>query len=206
MESAALLRTSGEAGWLRPATTILGIYVCPVLLVATGVIPFGLRFYVLMAMTLLAAGIALLSPRHSASGLGLGLPRFGQLMGWAVVPAAIFIGAILLGGLPMHHPVQGRTVFYLFFVLVSAPAQEFLYRSFLFAELGESRIPPTAIVAVSTLLFGFMHIIYRDRNTVLLTLAAGLIWAVVFQLTRRVSIVAVSHAALGVAAIMTGVI
>lgn len=49
---------------------------------------------------------------------------------------------------------------------------------------------------LSTLLFGFMHIIYKNLATVLLTLAAGLIWAVMFNTTRKVFIVAVSHAVL----------
>lgn len=196
--------------WLRPAATIFGIYICPVALLATGIIPFAWRFGVLIAMTLLAAAIAAASRRHTVRGLGLGLPRAGQLLRWALVPSAILIAAIALGALPAHHavsgPASGRIAFYVFFVCVSAPAQEFLYRGFLFAELGQIRLPPAAMVLVSAALFGFMHIIYRDRNTVLLTLAAGLVWAMVFQMTRRVSITAVSHAVLGVAAIMTGVI
>lgn len=196
--------------WVRLAGMILGIYVCPVALVATGVIPFAWRFGVLLAMTLAAAGIAAASKRHTVHGLGLGLPGAGQVLRWAVLPSVILIGVIALGVLPVHHAdggvVAGRMAFYVFFVCVSAPAQEFLYRSFLFAELGESRIPPTATVLVSAALFGFMHIIYRDLNTVLLTLGAGLVWATVFQMTRRVSITAVSHAVLGVAAIAAGVI
>jgi membrane protease YdiL (CAAX protease family) len=51
-----------------------------------------------------------------------------------------------------------------------------------------------------------MHIIYKDPATVLLTLAAGLVWAVVFSKTRKVCIVAFSHAVVGVAAIFAGVI
>ena len=51
-----------------------------------------------------------------------------------------------------------------------------------------------------------MHIIYRDVATVLFTLGAGFVWAVVFNTTRRVCIVAVSHAALGAVAIRSGLI
>jgi membrane protease YdiL (CAAX protease family) len=197
---------STRADWLRSAGMIGGIYICPVVLLVTGVIPFEWRFHVLVAMALLAAGIAALSRRHTAIGLGLTVPRFRALMSWSILPSALLIGAIILADLPHRHLASGRTAFYLFFVLVSAPAQEFLYRSFLFAELREIRIPPAAIVLVSTLLFSFMHIIYRDSVTMLLTLVAGLIWAVVFHMTQKVWLVAVSHAALGVAAIITGVI
>jgi membrane protease YdiL (CAAX protease family) len=61
-------------------------------------------------------------------------------------------------------------------------------------------------VALSASLFGFMHIIYHDLPTILLTLFAGLIWAVVFHATRKVWIVALSHAALGVVAIVAGLV
>ncbi|HXJ38353.1 MAG TPA: CPBP family intramembrane glutamic endopeptidase, partial [Bryobacteraceae bacterium] len=120
--------------------------------------------------------------------------------------AAVLIGLVLLSDLQHRALTPTHLAFYLFFVLISAPAQEFLYRSFLFAELRALRIPPKAIVAVSALLFGFMHIIYRDWVTVALTIFVGFIWAAVFNATHKISIVAFSHAALGVAAILSGVI
>lgn len=198
--------TASPSPRLRSAATIAGIYVAPVLLVATGIIPFRLRFHVLVGMTLLAAAMALFSRRHTVLSLGLSLPRLGTLMAWSILPSAALIGAIALSGLPHRQSVSAHLPFYLFFVFVSAPAQEFLYRSFLFAELREFRLPPSAIILASALLFGFMHIIYRDPVTVLLTLVAGLIWAVVFHNTRKVCLVAVSHAALGVAAILSGLV
>ena len=195
--------TRGE--WLRSAGMIAAIYICPVVLVATGVIPFQWRFHVLILMTLLAGSLALFR-RHSAISLGLVLPRFWPLMGWSVIPPVILTAAVTLSDLPHRQPTPGHLAFYVFFVFVLAPAQEFLYRSFLFAELRKIRIPPNAIVLASTVLFGFMHIIYKDLVTVLLTLAAGLIWSIVFNRTRKVYMVAASHAALGVAAILSGVI
>lgn len=190
--------------WLRPAATICGIYVLPVVLVATGAIPFYWRFHVLLLMTLVAGSLAV--SRHSAMSLGLRLPRWRALMGWSLIPTALAIAGILQTDLPHRHVAPGRLAFYVFFVLVPAPAQEFLYRSFLFAEMGEIRVPPVATVALSAVLFAFLHIIYRDAFTMLLTLVAGLAWAVLFHKTRGFYMVAASHAALGAAAILTGVI
>jgi hypothetical protein len=155
-------------------------------------------------MTLLAIGIA--SSRHSIASLGMTLPRLGSFLAWSVIPSAILIGIILLSDLRHRAFTPAHLAFYIFFVFVSAPAQEFLYRSFLFAELRAVSIPPKAIIILSATLFAFMHIIYRDLVTVALTLVVGLIWAVVFNSTRKVGIVAFSHAALGVAAILSGVI
>jgi membrane protease YdiL (CAAX protease family) len=183
---------------------IAGIYVFPVVLLATGVIPFQWRFHVLVLMTLVAVGLAL--PRHSAVSLGLTMPRLRSLLAWSILPSLILIVLAVLSDLGHRTFNPARLAFYLFFAFVSAPAQEFLYRAFLFAELRAIQTPPKAIVLLSTVLFGFMHIIYRNPATVVLTLVVGLIWAVMFHATRQVCIVAVSHAALGIAAILFGVI
>jgi uncharacterized protein len=190
--------------WLRPTITIAGIFVCPVILLTTGIVPFHWRFHVLVLMTVIAAAIAL--SRHSLTSLGLTLPRLGSFLAWSVVPSAILIGFVLASDLRHRAFTPAHLAFYLFFVFVSAPAQEFLYRSFLFAELRAIKVSPKAIVLLSASLFAFMHIIYRDFVTVALTLVVGFIWAVVFNSTRKVGIVAFSHAALGVAAILSGVI
>lgn len=190
--------------WLRPSLIIAGIFILPVVLISTNVVPFHWRFYALALMTLIAVGIAV--SRHSLESLGLTLPRLGSFLAWSVIPSAILIGLVLASDLRHRAFTPEHLAFYLFFVFVSAPAQEFLYRSFLFAELRASRIPAKVIVVLSATLFAFMHIIYRDVLTVVLTLVVGLIWAVVFQSTRKVGIVAFSHAALGVVAILSGVI
>jgi membrane protease YdiL (CAAX protease family) len=155
-------------------------------------------------MTLLAAVIAL--SRHSRESLGLTLPRLRSFIAWSVIPSAILIAIVLASDLRHRAFTPAHLAFYVFFVFVSAPAQEFLYRGFLFAELRAIAIPPAVIVILSATLFAFMHIIYRDALTVALTLAVGLVWAIVFHTTRKVSIVAFSHAALGVVAILSGVI
>ena len=191
-------------GWVRPSLTVGGIFVLPVVLIATDVVPFHWRFHVLGLMTLLAAGLALL--RHSRESLGLTLPKLRSFLTWSVIPSAILIALVLGSDLRHRAFTPGHVAFYLFFVFVSAPAQEFLYRSFLFAELRAIAIAPKWIVMLSASLFGFMHIIYRDALTVILTLVAGLIWALVFHSTRKVGIVAFSHAAIGLAAILAGLI
>ncbi len=189
---------------LRAVSIITGIFVLPVILLADGIVPFHWRFYTLVLMTVVAAGLAF--SRHSRRRLGLTLPGLRSFLMWSVIPSAILIGLVLASDLRHRAFTPAHLAFYVFFVFVSAPAQEFLYRSFLFAELRAANVPPKAIVILSATLFGFMHIIYRDTVTVALTVLVGLIWAVVFNSTRKVGIVAFSHAALGVAAILSGVI
>jgi membrane protease YdiL (CAAX protease family) len=90
--------------------------------------------------------------------------------------------------------------------LVSAPAQEFLYRGFLHAELTAARVPLSGVVIISAFLYSFMHIIYRDYLTVALTFVLGLVLSAAFAHTHSFYVVALSHAALGTVAIALGAI
>lgn len=200
----ALANRTNAGLWRRVGGTIFGLYVAPVLLLQSGAVPFAWRYGVLFSVA--AAAMTLAFFRHSPESLGLKRPRLGALFGWAILPAAGVVGLIAISGLTHRMPAPAHAAFYVFFALLSAPAQEFLYRGFLFAELATVQVSAATKVLLSSFLFGFMHIIYRDALTVILTLLAGLLWAALFQKTRRVTIVAASHAVLGVAAIFAGLI
>lgn len=157
--------TLRRGAWVRPVATITGLYVCPTILLATGIIPYRLRFHLLILATLVAVVTAIWRG-DSIKRLGLALERSPLLLVSSVLLSALLVGAIAFSILPHPQFAQERLPFYLFFVLVSAPAQEFLYRSFLFVELEKLGIPWLANAMVSALLFSFMHIIYRDVVTV----------------------------------------
>jgi len=201
------IRVSGSSPHplVRSAGMLAGLYLFPVALLATGAIPFTWRFHTLI----LAASIAIAassSRGYSNARLGMAFPRFSSLAAWSVVPTALLVCTIAFSNFPGRHLPPDRLLFYLFFVFISAPAQEFLYRSFLFAELGNLQVPQIAITVISALLFALMHAIYRDVVTVALTFLVGLVWAVIYNATQSFYIVAISHAALGAAAIWLGVI
>lgn len=193
-----------SAKQLRLFSIVAGVYITPVVLLRLSVIPYRWRFCVLIAMA--AVAVIFATARYSAHGLGLRRPGLLQILGWAVIPSALLIAGVFWADLPHRLLATQRLPFYLFFVLLSAPAQEFLYRSFLFAELAAARIPPVGMVVVSACLYSFMHTIARDGMTTLLTFVVGLIWATIFLRTNNFFIVALSHAGLGVAAITLGVI
>ena len=194
----------GSIAKLRLFSIVAGVYITPVVCLRLGLIPYKWRFHVLIAMAIVAVAFA--AARYSANHLGLARPRLWQILGWAGIPSVLLIAGIFLADLPHRLQASQRLPFYLFFVLLSAPAQEFLYRSFLFAELAAVRIPRFGIVVISAVLYSYMHTIARDGMTTLLTFVVGLIWAGIFSRTRNFFIVALSHAGLGVAAITLGVI
>ena len=187
-------------------TTILLLYILPVVLLVAGVIPFRWRFQTLLLISL---GAILLSWRYQYSPLALGfnVPRLLPTFFWILLPIALFITVEVIFRLRGRQAPIVNVGFFLFFVFVSAPAQEFIYRSFLFAQM-DSMTHWTSLtkILVSAALYSLMHVIYRDELTLFLTFAIGLVWAGLYVHTRSFAIVALSHAVLGALAIFLGVI
>ena len=112
----------------------------------------------------------------------------------------------LFAGFAHRYAPTEHLSFFTFYVLISAPAQEFLYRSFLFAEVAAAQLSPAVALVASSSLYSFMHVVGYDAVTVILTFVAGLIWGWIFLRTRNLAVVAVSHAILGVATLLVGAI
>jgi len=96
--------------------------------------------------------------------------------------------------------------FFIFYIFISSPIQEFLYRGALTVSLERQNIRPIGVMLISTLLYSFAHIIYKDWLTLLLTFFIGLIWYASYQKSKNLIGVSISHAVLGVITIIAGVI
>ncbi len=84
-----------------------------------------------------------------------------------------------------------------FYPLMSAYPQEVIYRGFIFHRYRELFPEPWMKVAVSTLSFSFLHIIYDNIPAVLLTLAGGYLFSRTYLKTKSVLITAIEHAIYG---------
>lgn len=191
--------------WFVPVLTIAGLYVLPVALLAGNVIPLELRFHVLVLVALLAS-VTAWSRRQSAESLGFAVPGFGQLAMWLAVQLVVLAAGLMMSSLAHRQVAPKGLGFYLFFVFVSAPVQEFLYRSFLFVELSKLGVPRVGFALLSALLYGLMHVVGGDMVTVVLTFCMGLVWALGYSARRNVLLAAASHAVLGASAIRLGFI
>ncbi|MBP8979278.1 CPBP family intramembrane metalloprotease [Candidatus Dojkabacteria bacterium] len=96
--------------------------------------------------------------------------------------------------------------FYLFYLFISSPVQEFLYRSvFKYFETKKLFSPVVALI-LSSVLYSFVHIIYKDIFLLLITLVIGIIWYTVYGKTKNLLGVSISHAVLGILTIALGII
>lgn len=112
---------------------------------------------------------------------------------------------LLLSGRSRITPNEHWT-FFIFYVFISSPVQEFLYRGVLSAYLQHSKLSEYLKCLIISLLYAFVHIIYRDALTLLLTFIIGIVWYNCYRKDKTLLGVSVSHAILGVVTIIAGVI
>jgi len=190
-------------------TYVLLAYYLPPLLILMRVIPFEFRFPMLL-ITSVAVAAYVLWGRYSLASLGIRLDNFGRSLGINI--SISIVGLLGLALLDLKGLIRAPTVpqwrwFFLFYVFVSCPAQEFLFRSALFAEMENAGINGKYWqIAISSISFCFLHIIYRDAITLCAALLIGIVWGLVYQSCRNLIGVTGSHCVLGVASIFVGLI
>lgn len=99
--------------------------------------------------------------------------------------------------------VPSETIyFYLFYIFISCPIQEFLYRSF-YGYFDDGKYN---IMLLSSSMYAFVHIIYKDILTVILTFIIGLIWYNLYRKDKNLLGVSISHCIIGMITILLGII
>jgi uncharacterized protein len=183
-------------------------YILPVLLIFLGLVPFSWRFAVLIISAMVILVIARLY-RFSLVELGFTQKNLGTALKAISLGT---LGVVLL--MLIHYTLQGPRLdnsayswtFYLSFVGVSSPVQEFLYRGFLFSIFSKFKISEWLQILLSTLLYSFVHLIYRDLPTLVFTFIVGLLWGWHYAKFGNLYSIIISHSLLGAIAILVGLV
>lgn len=186
---------------------IFCIYIGLPLSILFGLIGFDYKFYALTV-----GGIIVYAVFHlfgfSNEDLGISAQNKKQSILY-VLPITILLviaGIILwVNGFSRITPNEKWT-FFIFYIFVSSPIQEFLYRGALDSAFERLRIPYIVRMFSTSILYSFVHIIYRDWLTLVLTFIIGLIWYYCYQKTKNLIGVSISHAVLGIVTIVAGII
>lgn len=183
-------------------------YILPVLVIYLGLVPFSWRFYILL---LAAVAIFAITRIYQFSALELGFTK--QRLGTSLKAIALptLASALLMF---IYYKMQGPRIdnsaykwtFYLFFVSVSSPVQEFLYRGFLFSIFSRAKVSFWSQIILSTFLYSFVHLIYRDLPTLLSTFIFGMFWGYHYAKYRNLYSIIISHSLLGAIAILVGLV
>jgi len=116
--------------------------------------------------------------------------------------AIIVILSIL--GLNRYNPNEPVS-FYVFYILISCPIQEFLYRG-VFGYFERINKHKYLWLILSSICYSFVHIIYRDVLTCIITFIMGIVWYLLYRKDYNLSGVCLSHIVLGILTISLGII
>lgn len=186
---------------------VLG-YILPVGLIYLRLVPFSWRFYILILASIAILAVTRIY-KFSAVELGFTQQNFRSSLSAIALPTLISAALMLI-----YYMMQGPRIdnsayqwpFYLFFVAVSSPLQEFLYRGFLFGIFARAKLAIWLQILLSTLLYSFVHLIYQDVPTLLFTLIIGLFWGCHYAKFRNLPSIIFSHSLLGAIAILVGLV
>ncbi|HEX8424382.1 MAG TPA: CPBP family intramembrane glutamic endopeptidase [Pyrinomonadaceae bacterium] len=188
----------------------LGVfYYLPPLLLATGVVPFSWRFKMLAIMTFIMIAY---DRRQGFTLKDLGIRKDtlkGSLLLHLLVSLllVIFMFLSFKAGIIRAPTVPGRKMFFVYYLFISCPSQEFLFRSNLFALMDRYHIRGAALqIVLSAITYSFLHIFYLDVITLIATLIIGIVWGGIYYLYPNFWGVTLSHAILGITSILVGLI
>lgn len=85
-----------------------------------------------------------------------------------------------------------------FYPIFSAFGQEIIYRTFLFRRYQDLFHKEWLLILASGITFSFLHIVYYDPVSMILTFMGGLYFARVYALTRSVLFTSVLHGLMGI--------
>lgn len=202
-----------EPGPRRFALELAGIYLLPVLIIKFGLGSryFFMHFKEFMAFFVcwsIGAGVYAYRCRISLKELGLTRDRLASslLVNLVVMLLAATVVVALAGPRLLLNPHLPRYAWFPFFyIFLSCPSQEFLYRGLLFPLMERAGIRHgLALVLISTAAYAFLHILFNKPYMVPLTFAIGIAWGIIYWRIRNLWGIMLSHALLGMMTILAG--
>jgi membrane protease YdiL (CAAX protease family) len=190
----------------RLIAIVLVLYVLPITLVCAGVVPFEYRNFILVAMAGAAGLLSWAKHTHASRGWRSDNLLHSLRLNGIFLLFTLFVLAICVLFEPIRRlPHPPGAWFGIFYVLVSCPAQEFLFRSFLWAELrsarSDSRLLEFTLLVIP---YTLIHWVYKDPVTMVLTFGAGVAWYLIYRRAPNWFGVTLAHSAAGLSMIILG--
>ena len=187
-------------------SSILVIYILLPILILFNNYLFNIKFYLLTGIGL---GIFLLMKVFNISNKELGITKQNLLKSIKrnLILIALCVILILIFKLlhvDKYNPNE-TLYFYIFYIFVSCPIQEFLYRG-VFGYFDMNSKYNYLWIILSSLCYSFVHIIYKDVLTCVLTFIIGIIWYIIYKKDKNLCGVTLSHMILGVVTIVLEII
>jgi membrane protease YdiL (CAAX protease family) len=197
------IRTAKKEIWFQ----IVAVFILPVLLLQTGIIPLNARVAVLV-ITVSAFVILLLKQKWTLKTLHIETHNLKKF----ILPYALFTAAgILLIAFAGEKIGQEEFVrwwtnkHFIYLFLIVSIFQEVAYRGYLIPALQKAVASPALVIFLNTLLFTYMHSIFPNPEVNLLLAAiGGLGFAVMYVRYPNLILITASHAILNFCAVYYG--
>ena len=185
---------------------VLMIYILLPIVILFNNYLFEIKFYLL---TIISALIFTLFKIFKVSNKELGISKDNLLKSIKrnlilILVSIIIIIVFKIMNMDKYNPNE-TLLFYIFYILISCPAQEFLYRG-VFGYFDMNSKYNYIWIILSSLCYSFVHIIYKDLLTCVLTFIIGIIWYILYNKDKNLCGVTLSHMVLGVATLFLGII
>lgn len=179
------------------------LYILIPLLILVFPILFQYKFYFLTIFGLL---IYFITRKSGISNEELGIKKdniFSSILNNLPICIISIIIIILMRIIGLNKFTPNETIyFYLFYIFVSCPLQEFLYRG-IFGCYDNGK---NYFLLLSSFMYSFVHIIYKDIITIILTFIIGIIWFYLYRKDKNLFGVSLSHCIVGILTIFLGII
>ena len=186
---------------------VLFIYIGLPFLIFIGLIPFDYKFHTLTIGGIIVYAIMKVLGFKNRE-LGIKEESAWQSIRdvFPVTFLFVIIGLLMYQfGYTQRFEINENLAFFLFYVFISCPIQELLYRGVL-TSIGCGKVSNTGLVIVSSFLYSYIHIIYHDFLTLVITFMIGVIWHFAYLKTNNLIGVTISHIILGILTISIGFI
>lgn len=197
-----------KENWIR-LTLFFGLYALPVTLLCLGIFPYQYRVRLILLLAILMVAYCV-KQKYSWQELGFRTDNLKPALFWngllAFVVVTGILGAYYFKLFRILEAPEWQ-LFYLFYVFVSSPVQEFLYRSVAFATLKRNQVTAApALIGLTAMNYSYLHVFYYDVLTLIVTLIMGICWGIIYYRYPNFWGTAFSHAILGAVSIFVGLI
>ncbi len=184
-------------------------YIIPPLLIFIGWVDYEYRYHI-MAPTIIWVIFYSVSMKFTSKDLGLVWNHFPKalLLQVGISGSMTALAIIMINqGYVRSLNAPESYWFYIMYLFISGPVQEYVYRAVPVAELDRLEWMPNVLkVMIVTLNFAWLHVIYFDWIIYFASLWMGLVWTSLYYYKRNFWAVSIAHAICGFAAIWFGLI
>jgi len=166
----------------------------------------GLFFLVFLSLVLT------IYSKPTLGQLGLVLPSITSVFLYSLVTAIscflfYLLNKYLYKQKPVNNIFKNSSSKMTFYIVLSASAQEFLFRSFLYYSLSTiGLLNLLSMALLSSLLFGIAHLGFEDKYLAQGTFVMGIIWGLSYFIVPDLLLISISHAVIGLFAFSQGLI